>query len=493
MMTIHLDPEKARALTSHQTLARHVHRDQRGGAFASMATARAAAARGLLSRSAVTGNAPLPEAVLEYARQRLVVGWSSVVGEPLPPEVADEAVLYLAAHPGRELEYMGRGRFTGKDPGEVLYLDRPEGRRHYAFRLAERGTVRERGAKISADFRQRAAWLDDPEARVVLSIGGGGYRLFAAVAAVKTIEQLVGGDRSKLAEVWGSSGGALLGYTFARGHALGAIDRLGYGLYRGERKDLPGLHLRSLAHFIARAARGQTETPELGAWVGAIDELAPRAPGLDLPFYALVSNSRRRYPIAFGQPEHIPAHCRDFLLPCAAKEAAAASMAVPFLFRPLRGIAPSGEAPAEQRGGDLDDHWFDGSVVEENPLLLPFVKWLRDRRHAPATTPKRLKIVLVNLNLRLGDSELVTSLVRGGSGARLAGRAFDMLDLVLDSKTQALVRTLAEVDGVEVMTATLNLGRMSFITRKNLPHTIRSGQIMEAWKLELYRGSGAYA
>lgn len=139
------------------------------------------------------------------------------------------------------------------------------------------------------------------------------------------------------------------------------------------------------------------------------------------------------------------------------------------------------------------DHWFDGSVVEENPLLLPFVKWLRDRRHAPTTTPKRLKIVLVNLNLRLGDSELVASLVRGGSGARLAGRAFDMLDLLLDSKTQALVRTLAEVDGVEVMTATLDLGRMSFITRKNLPHTIRSGQIMEAWKLDLYRGSGAYA
>ncbi|MEZ4362152.1 MAG: patatin-like phospholipase family protein [Kofleriaceae bacterium] len=488
MKTVTLDPKRAAALSRRRQASALIHTIPGGDHVLSAAAAAELERRSLLPSGTAGRAAPVEPASLQGARARLAVGWSTVVGAPLPSDVEDEALLWLMARPDQELEYMGRGRFIGKMPGESIYLDRPGGRRSYAFRVAKRGAVHERGRKLDEDFRARAAWMNDPEARLVVSIGGGGYRLFAAVAAVKAIEQMLGGDRQKIAEVWGSSGGALLGYALSRGHALSAIDRLGFGLYSGERKDLPGLHLRSLLHFATQVAkdwrRGEAGSPELGAWVGAIDELStPTAGAPNLPFFSLVSNAQRRYPIAFAEREHIPDYCRDFLVPCAARDATAASMAVPFLFRPLRGVAPEvthGEAPLS------DDHWFDGSVVEENPILLPFVKWLRDRRHAPETTPRKLKIALVNLNLRLSESNLVSGLLGGG---RLAGRAFDLLDLLLDSKTQAHIRALTEVDGVEIMTATLNLGRMSFITRRNIPHTIRSGQIIEAWKLDLFRGS----
>ena len=53
------------------------------------------------------------------------------------------------------------------------------------------------------------------------------------------------------------------------------------------------------------------------------------------------------------------------------------------------------------------DTWIDGSVTDENPLVLPYIKWCRERERHPDTTPPTLKIVLVNLNLRSTESGVV--------------------------------------------------------------------------------------
>lgn len=332
--------------------------------------------------------------------------------------------------------------------------------------------------------------MNDPSARLVLSIGGGGYRLFAAVTALKSVERHLDGDRSKVHEVWGSSGGALLGYAFANGFNLNVIDRLGFQLYHGEVTDLPGLHLRSLAHYGTRRLKnwvmGQAGPPALGAWVEAIDRMHARdaAEGksrpsdLKLPFYPLVSNPRWRHPVAFAEPHMIPDHCRDILIPCSnTRDATAASMAVPLLFRPLRGLT-----------GFENDIWFDGAIVDENPVMLPFIKWMRDRKVNPEGTPKRLKIMLIILNLRLSESSQLSRFVSLPTSvvATILRRVTDIVDLALDSKTQALIRTLTVLDDIEILTATLTLGRLDFITKGDIPLAIRNGQITESWRMNMY-------
>ena len=418
------------------------------------------------------------------ARARILYGWSATISEPPPDAVLDEVTLWLYARPDAQLEYMGRGRFGGgnrlvKDL-EFLAFDVPGGRRGYMFRViktAKAGEFDDRSIGIRQDFARRAAWINDPEARVVLSMGGGGYRLFAALSALKVIEKMLGGQRDKIDEVWGSSGGALLGYVWANGLDLDVIDRLGFALYHGKSKHLPGIHLRSLANLamqlVGNWALGRAGSPELGAWVEAVDRMCPpQQGGPKVPFYAMVSNTRWRHPVAFAEPRFISEHCRDIIIPCPSDKATAASMAVPFLFRPLRGLE-----------GFEDDIWFDGSIVDENPVMLPFVKWMRDRKADPEGTPKRLKVMLVNLNMRLSESSLLSTLA---PSVKLIGKAAELVDLLLDSKTHALIRTLTEIEDVEIMTATLTVGRLNFITRRDIPTAIRCGRVIEGWRLDTY-------
>jgi predicted acylesterase/phospholipase RssA len=428
-----------------------------------------------------------PDAARWYAAtSRLILGWNASVAAPLLEGVAREATLWLYARPDLQLEYMGRGRFLNKArlpcaEDDLVYLDTAGGRRSYAFRAIRGsvGQVDERTARVRGLLRERQEWLADPEARIVLSLGGGGYRLFAALQAIKIIEQMLAGDRSKVHEVWGSSGGALLGYVFAKGLDLSVIERLAFDLYHGRSKDVAGIHLRSLLHFggrmVSDLVRGRIGAPELGSWVESVDPsdgVVDRQP-TQIPYYAMVSNTRWRHPVAFADPAHISEHCRDILIPCNSREATAASMSVPFLFRPLRGVR-----------GFEEDSWFDGSIVDENPVMLPFVKWLRDRKAAPQSTPKRLKIILVNLNMRMSESTVLADLGRRSGG--MLHKAMEVVDLLLDSKTHALIRTLTEVDDVEIMTATLTLGSLNFITRAAIPAAIRSGQLFEGWKLDLH-------
>lgn len=419
----------------------------------------------------------------EEARKRIVFGWSAAINDPPPAGVLDEVTLWLYARPDAQLEYMGRGRFLGgkrlvKDL-DLVAFDVPGGRRGYMFRVvkAKPGESDQRSRFVREDFARRAAWMNDPDSRIVLSLGGGGYRLFAALSALKVIERMLGGQREKIDEVWGSSGGALLGYVFANGLDLSVIDQLGFDLYHGKSKELPGIHLRSLANLawqlLGNWTFGRTGSPELGAWVEAVDRMCPPEPGGPrLPFYAMVSNTRWRHPVAFAEPQFIAEHCRDILIPCPSDKATAASMAVPFLFRPLRGLE-----------GFEDDIWFDGSIVDENPVMLPFVKWMRDRKADPERTPKRLKVMLVNLNMRLSESTLLSSLA---PSVKLVGKVAELVDLLLDSKTHALIRTLTEIEDVEIMTATLTVGRLNFITRRDIPTAIRCGRIIEGWRLDTY-------
>lgn len=81
---------------------------------------------------------------------------------------------------------------------------------------------------------------------------------------------------------------------------------------------------------------------------------------------------------ALSAPENIPSDCADFILPCDPRDAVTASTAVPGILRAQRNITAT-MSPDQ-------DTWTDGSVTDENPLVLPYVKWCRARERDPETT-----------------------------------------------------------------------------------------------------------
>jgi hypothetical protein len=166
------------------------------------------------------------------------------------------------------------------------------------------------------------------------------------------------------------------------------------------------------------------------------------------------------------------------MVACDPHAAVAASTAVPFVLRPVRGI---GDRPSEA--------WFDGSISDENPLALAYLKWLRERAADPARTPSRLKIVLVNLNLRAGESSLLRALDGLPVMRQLGfvGKGSRVVDMLLDSKTTTNIRVLTAMPGVEVLSVKLKLGWLNAQGPREIAKAMRSGRSLETWDIALHR------
>jgi hypothetical protein len=423
----------------------------------------------------------LPPFALDAARWadthgRLHRMWAAMVSEPLPDSVCNEARLMLYADRALELEFMGRGavlheRHLPAPKEQMIALDEAGGARTYVFRKLDgpSGGPTDRMTRLAQRYGVWRQWINDDGARVVVSIGGGGFRLFAATPVLKAIDRLIDG-RSRVAEVWGSSGGAFLGHLYASGFPLDCVDQFAFDLYNGRVphlvtgtvSSLVGARLRALAERF----RGGELEPEMVDWLDELDKRHARATRRDsLPFYAIASSTERKGLTALSDAAFVSPHCRDFMVACEPRRAVAASTAVPFVLRPVRGI---GDNPLET--------WFDGSISDENPLALPYIKWVREREADPERVPPRLKLVLVNLNLRTSESELLSRV----------GLGWQILDLLLDSKTTTNIRLVTALPTVEVMSVKLNLGWLNVKNPRDIAKAVRSGRTMESWEIEMH-------
>ena len=422
---------------------------------------------------------------------RLVEAWAARIADPLPPEVRDEAYLLLYTRPTMTIEYMGRGRVANEvylpaAKTELFSLDRAGGRRTYLFRRMT-AALDARLKGMNERFHGYRDWLSDPGAKLVLSIGGGGFRMFAATSVLRALDHLLG-DRSRVAEVWGSSGGAFLGYVYSSGFRASVIDDLGYDLYHGRHRHLTDGSLTSLVRASVRtlgrkALRRHTD-PEMAAWLEVLDRKEPVRDRAHprLPFFPVAANPTRGGMLsALAAPEDIPPECADFILPCSPRDAVAASTAVPVALAAQRNITGS-LSPGT-------DTWIDGSITDENPLVLPYIKWLRQRQRDPDGTPPTLKIILVNLNLRSSESGAVR-LIQGLPLVRaidLVHQLPRVVDMLLDSKTNASIMALTETGNVEIMSLKLVLGTLSINNPRDIPVSIRTGRSLEAWQISTYR------
>lgn len=494
MKVLRINESTARQLSRLDGLRRHVHRDE--GASEWLITE---AARDRLQKLKTLRHVPdlrsfeprpLDPERLAEARSRLIQGWSASVHEPLPVETAAEVHLLLYATPGLVVEYMGRGlaiseRSLPVEEGVLFLLDVVGGRRNYYFRKvnAPPGTVDDRMLRLQARLAESRGWLLDPKARLVLALGGGGFRMFAATSVLKVLDGILT-DRRRVAEVWGSSGGAFIGYAYASGYDPSVIEEFGFDLYNGR---LPHLVdgstlslIRAGSRILVDSLRGRKAPSEMAGWLDELERKQPKHARVhpELPLYSIASNAELGRVVALTDRRNIQEFCGDILLPCDPRDAVAASTAVPMLLRAQRGIT-----------GATHDTWVDGSVADENPVSLPYIKWLRERARSPETTPERLKILLVHLNLRTTESAVLKLIdqvpVVGQSG--VIKRTAKLIDVLLDSKTDSAVQMMTATGNVEVMSLKLNLGTLSFKDPRAIAKSICSGRRLDSWQAAIYR------
>jgi hypothetical protein len=419
---------------------------------------------------------------LKSADQRLVLGMAAGISEPLDPAVREELRLLLLANPELRVEYVGRGEVlrtvTPDQQRSLLTFDVAGGRRRYFLRRLGDGEGAEHTQEFRSTLNVFKTWLDDPGARFVLSIGGGGFRLFAVPPVLKVLDTLTA--RSRFSEVWGCSGGALVGHVFADGFEPGVLDELGFDLAHKRHRSLTDGSSMSLAKLGLKnamdAIRGSRTDPAIGRWMDLLEQKQPRAKRRHprLPFYALAVNPGKSGLFALTAPEDLPDHCSDLMAACERRHAVAASTAVPFVLQSQRGIA----------GWADDDVWIDGSIIDENPMTLPFVKWSRERAMAPERTPERLKILLIDLNARMRESPAVAALSEVPLlGKLVVRRAARIVDMLLDSRMMTAIQVLTATPNVSVLCLKLTLGRLGLREPSDIPHVILGGRRRGSWQV----------
>jgi predicted acylesterase/phospholipase RssA len=239
--------------------------------------------------------------------------------------------------------------------------------------------------------------------------------------------------------------------------------------------------IRSRARDAIRELRGQETAPAMVDWLIELEKRYPKKARLEpRPFYAIASSTERVGLTALTDAAHLSDVCSDFMVACDPHLAVAASTAVPFVLRPVTGI-----------GDRKDESWFDGSISDENPLALPYIKWVRERGAHPDKVPPKLKIVLVNLNLRAAESEALRSFGNLPLMKRLGfvDHGSRVLDMLLDSKTITNIRLVTATLGVEVLSAKLNLGWLNAQDPREIAKAIRSGRTLESWQIAIHGGA----
>ncbi len=306
-----------------------------------------------------------------------------------PPEAARLAVLARLLAEERaggdvHIRFLGRNRSV---PPDGFVLDRAGGQRHYVWQVVPAEEL-EGSADVRERFRELRSLFQRPDTKVVLSLGSGGIKLFAHAPVLRLLERL--GCAEHIDEIWGSSGGAVVGLLYSQGLSPHAIEQTGYDLYTG-RYDLAIQPSRfALLRQLLRDALLPSPSAESAGFVdltGALSRLldhycASRQPGR--PFYCLAFNlTECREEVLTPGP--VPAHLEELVVRTEAREAALASAAVPLLSVPRR---------VERDSGAVS--YVDGSTLEDVPLYSIARKWDLDRR-AGAEMRSHLVILYVKL------------------------------------------------------------------------------------------------
>ncbi|MDB9787194.1 patatin-like phospholipase family protein, partial [Bacteriovoracaceae bacterium] len=362
---------------------------------------------------------------VEKSFTRLRISVEASLEDPIPSNLLDELKLILLLNPKIILTYTGRHdnavstqsighqkeiinfRFMTK-----LCIDIVNGRQLYMFDL--RNPKKEQD-DLFQRFHYIKCWFDDPDTKIILSLGGGGCRMFAIPTLLKIIDML--GVRDQIDEIWGSSGGSFIGNLYASGASPQQIELVGRNFHK-DQYDLPSKKTKLKTAF--KVAKKFVESSrrfldlskgltQIQASFEAIyqdlrhrnhhfdpkkNPSIQRMPSVrklkDIPFYCVATQLNDDSFCALTEEKNIRPWTKEMLVACDPVTSMCASSAIPF-------VLPSQSVKSNY------DQWIDGMFTEEIPMFLPVLKHMKEKENDPRYPYKKVKIFYVDLGARLDE------------------------------------------------------------------------------------------
>jgi predicted acylesterase/phospholipase RssA len=289
------------------------------------------------------------------------------------------------------------------------------------------------------------------DTKVVVSLGGGGVRMVAHVSVLRFLEEI--GVEDYVSEVWGASGGAIVGFIYSMGKNSQQIEEEIKRFLKSEKKFKIAPSIFSVAKNIvadtffasssAQSIKGFHDIQSaLQEWIGEILKGSQER----YPFYCLAYNIAKNQTEVLT-PMRVPKGLYpDWIHQSDPLDAIVASSAIPILFVPK---------VIEDDGGRRI--YVDGASNEEVPTVSIYKKWLLDRELG-LEKRKRLLVVAVNLNPEFASLGFLENwLIRKIPAFQYIEMTIHYADLMRKARIEEQKRTLMSDPNVELWELSLKL------------------------------------
>jgi predicted acylesterase/phospholipase RssA len=355
--------------------------------------------------------------------------------------------------------YLGR---TNVQIGDSFVLDRPGGRRNYRWRFSLNPPKTTQLEDKLTSLKKR---LRDKRSRVVLSLGGGGLRLFAHASVMKILDLL--DARQHIDEIWGCSGGAIAGLVYSMGVAPDLIEKEGYDLYN-ERYNfiLSPSKLQVLKNITSDwllSSNPFTLKGFMDIQKSLQESIARLAEGrkIQIPFYSIAYNLHEKCNEILTPTQFKKSDYNGLMHRTEAIDAVLASSSIPILY-----------VPRIIKRGKTECLYVDGGTAEEVPLVSVYKKWKIDRAKK-MTDKKKLFVLAVNLFPQVSGWRIFRNrMFRKLPFIDVLKWSSHVADLIRRARIEDHLHVLREDPNVEVWELVLPVKGLGVLDPKEIPRII---------------------
>ena len=421
----------------------------------------------------------IPDETKSDLKKRIYFSLKSYLHDPIPDNTIQDLYLFLDADKNVQVEYLGRdlklsaySKQIRKFDKHVFSFDILNGTRNYFWKI-HLSKERFRKIKFEDNLSNLKRWFNDEDATIILSLGGGGLRAHAIPTVLKIFDFL--DIRKNIDELWGCSGGSIIGGYYAYGIPPLFIEKICFDFYNERHEDfiIKGDLFNSFKTFTK-----QIQGKKLSELIGIVElqktlqlafdneknrtEKKENIKLNDIPFFSLVSTPFQKEMMALTEKKWIPPECSSFLKEAEPFESICASSCIPLIMKPIVKHYPEGSYT-----------FFDGALSEEIPLILPFKKFMAEKKVNP--DKKKLKIFYINLNSRFRESKAISHFF-SKKNLTFIYKKILLLDKSLDKKIEKTLDELKSNPDVDILGLDLILNKNAFLNTKEIPYIIRNGR-----------------
>lgn len=328
--------------------------------------------------------------------------------------------------------------------------------------IVKKKTAPATASAFSRRYSRLIRSLSQKDTKVVVSMGSGGIRMFAHLSVLRFLEKL--GAERHISEIWGSSGGAIVGLFFAMGLKADEIVKEADEFFKSHHLKLYPSVFSVAKSILKEAVAANNGGPVLKGFHNiheSLEALVKRTleTGKErYPWYCLAYNLEKNRTDVLT-PSQIPEGLYpDFIYRTDPLDAIIASSSVPVIFTP--------KVIADATGKRT---YTDGGAGEEIPTVSIYRKWQQDREFG-LEKRKRLLVIAVDLGTDLSSVSFFERwLIRRIPALQYLRMTVHLTDLVRRARIADQKRMLIRDPNVELWEVNLNLAHVGFLDVKAIP------------------------